>query len=186
MQNQARTISATEFKKLTQADTRPTVIDVRTAAEMETLFLEGSAHFPLQELNCTNVKTFLADQGHDPEHPIYLLCGSDKRATIAAQQLKDDLDCPLVVIEGGIGALNAAGVSIQQGSGNRISLERQIRIASGGLVIIGVLLGFLLTPWFFTLSAFVGAGLALAGITDSCAMAMLLAHMPWNQSRSGN
>ena len=33
----------------------------------------------------------------------------------------------------------------------------------------------------FGLSAFVGAGLVFAGLTDTCGMGMLLARMPWNQ-----
>jgi hypothetical protein len=34
---------------------------------------------------------------------------------------------------------------------------------------------------FYALSAFVGAGLFFAGVTDTCGMGMLLARMPWNQ-----
>jgi hypothetical protein len=33
------------------------------------------------------------------------------------------------------------------------------------------------------LSAFVGAGLVFAGVTDTCGMGMLLARMPWNNRR---
>jgi hypothetical protein len=33
------------------------------------------------------------------------------------------------------------------------------------------------------LSAFVGAGLIVAGITGFCGMANLLLHMPWNRPR---
>ena len=181
MKHSAKTISAAEFKRIIQTETTPQIIDVRTAAEVENLSLEGSAHFPLQELNCAEVKTYLAEQGQNPEHPVYLLCASGQRATRAAEKLKSDLDCPLVIIEGGLNALNAAGLSIQQGPGNTISLERQVRIAAGSLVVIGVSLDVFLNPWFFILPAFVGAGLAFAGMTNSCAMAMLLAHMPWNK-----
>ncbi len=34
------------------------------------------------------------------------------------------------------------------------------------------------------LSAFVGAGLIFAGVTDTCGMAMMLSRMPWNQVRN--
>lgn len=182
MQHPVKTISATEFKKVIQAESKPPIIDVRTAAEVESQSLEGSAHFPLQDINCTEIKTYLREQGHDPEQPIYMLCASGQRATRAAEQLKDDLECPLVIIEGGIGALSAAGISVQQGSGKTISLERQVRIAVGSLVALSVVLGSLLNPWFYALAGLVGAGLAVAGITGSCAMAMLLARMPWNRA----
>jgi hypothetical protein len=47
--------------------------------------------------------------------------------------------------------------------------------------LVGALLGIILHPYYAGISAFVGAGLMFAGITDSCAMGMLIAKMPWNQ-----
>ena len=67
-----------------------------------------------------------------------------------------------------------------KGAGH-MSLERQVRIAAGTLVLIGVALGFV-HPAFFALAAFVGAGLTFAGITDRCGMALILAKMPWNKA----
>ena len=64
-----------------------------------------------------------------------------------------------------------------------ISLERQVRIAAGFLVLVGAALALVVHPYFVGLSAFVGAGLMFAGITDSCGMGMLLAKMPWNRIR---
>jgi hypothetical protein len=43
-------------------------------------------------------------------------------------------------------------------------------------------LGFLVAPAFFGVSAFVGAGLTMAGATGWCGMARLLRIMPWNRS----
>jgi hypothetical protein len=85
-----------------------------------------------------------------------------------------------VVIEGGLNNLKEHGLNTEKGAGKIISLERQVRIAAGLLVLIGVLLGTWYNPWFYGLSGFVGAGLAFAGITDTCAMGMALARMPWN------
>ncbi|MFT5465746.1 MAG: hypothetical protein ACI8UO_000841 [Verrucomicrobiales bacterium] len=64
-----------------------------------------------------------------------------------------------------------------------MSLERQVRVAAGLMVFIGTLLA-LLNPWFLIIPGFVGAGLAFAGITDSCAMGMLIAKAPWNRRGS--
>jgi rhodanese-related sulfurtransferase len=61
-----------------------------------------------------------------------------------------------------------------------ISLERQVRIAAGLLVLIGLLFAHFVNHWFIGLSAFVGAGLVFAGITDFCGMGLLLAKLPWN------
>jgi len=180
MTTSINTISASDFKALLNSNTRPAIVDVRTVAEVDTQFLEGCAHFPLQTLNCQEIKSHLQQQGHNPQQPLYLLCASGQRATRAAEQLQADLDCPLVVVEGGIGALNSAGVTIQQGDGTVMSLERQVRIAAGSLVVIGVALGTLVNPGFYGLAAFVGAGLVFAGVTDTCGMGMMLARMPWN------
>ena len=62
-----------------------------------------------------------------------------------------------------------------------MSVERQVRIAAGSLVLIGAVLGYFYDPRFIGLSAFVGSGLVFAGITDTCGMGMILAKMPWNQ-----
>ena len=58
---------------------------------------------------------------------------------------------------------------------------RQVQIAAGSLVLLGVLLGFLWRPEFYALSGFIGAGLLFAGITGWCGMAKLLVVMPWNR-----
>lgn len=58
---------------------------------------------------------------------------------------------------------------------------RQVQLIAGGLVLLGVVLGFLVHPGFFALSGFVGAGLMMAGATGWCGMAVLLRTMPWNR-----
>lgn len=61
-----------------------------------------------------------------------------------------------------------------------MSLERQVRIAAGSLVLTGAVLALIFNPAWIALSGFVGAGLIFAGITDTCGMGMLIARMPWN------
>ena len=41
-------------------------------------------------------------------------------------------------------------------------------------------------PAFIWLSGFVGAGLMFAGITDTCAMGIMIAKLPWNQRGSAS
>lgn len=175
------TISASEFKQQKQSpESKLQVIDLRTHAEVESEFLPDCAHFPLQTLNSEELRDYLEKQGHDSSQPLYLLCASGQRAAKAAEQLQGDLDNPLVIVEGGMNALKQQGIDIAKGAGNVISLERQVRIAAGSLVVIGVILGTAVNPGFYGLSAFVGAGLVFAGVTDSCGMGMVLARMPWN------
>jgi hypothetical protein len=65
------------------------------------------------------------------------------------------------------------------------SLERQVRFTAGLLVLAGVALGIIVHPYLFAISAFVGAGLAFSAATDTCAMGMALARMPWNRGPVG-
>ena len=85
-----------------------------------------------------------------------------------------------VIIAGGTKAWIDAGLPVTRSEVQVISLERQVRIAAGSLVLVGAVLGWLVHPGFFGLSAFVGAGLVFAGITDFCGMGLLLARLPWN------
>ncbi|MCA9056758.1 MAG: DUF2892 domain-containing protein, partial [Planctomycetaceae bacterium] len=90
----------------------------------------------------------------------------------------------VVNVEGGTQAWEAAGLPVVRGK-KAMSLERQVRIAAGAIVLTGVLPS-LYNEHFIWLSGFVGAGLMFAGITDTCAMGMLIAKMPWNQCETGS
>ncbi len=155
------------------------VLDVRTAAEVKALNLPGSLHIPLHELTPERLQNEIAQSGKNGRS-VYLLCQGGKRAQMAAEQLQGKIDAELIVIDGGINAVKAANIPLNEGKG-AMSLERQVRIAAGTLVLTGVILGFQISTNFFLLSGFVGAGLMFAGITDTCMMGMLLARMPWNR-----
>jgi hypothetical protein len=62
-----------------------------------------------------------------------------------------------------------------------MEINRQVQITAGLLILTGVVLGFLVSPVWFGLSGFVGAGLTFAGLSGTCAMARVLMAMPWNQ-----
>jgi rhodanese-related sulfurtransferase len=90
----------------------------------------------------------------------------------------------VLVLEGGVGAWESAGLPLVRGK-ETVSLERQVRIAAGSLVLLGVVLGTYVAPAWFILSAFIGAGLVYSGVTDTCGMALVLAKMPWNTRGAG-
>lgn len=154
------------------------LIDVRTPAEHSAAHMAGSELHPLQELNPAAVA------GRSSGATICLICRSGRRALEAAGKLSAAGCGSLMVLEGGLEAWEAAGLPVVKGRG-AISLERQVRIAAGLLVALGTVLGAYVHPAWLVLPAFVGAGLAFAGITDSCGMAMLLARAPWNQRSRG-
>jgi rhodanese-related sulfurtransferase len=148
------------------------ILDVRTPAEFEEIHIEGSELMPLDRLNAERLKTDGIER--------VIVCRSGGRASKAQQQLQSS-GCKLFeILEGGIGAWDQAGYPVVRGK-SAISLERQVRISAGILVLSGVVLGSWLNPAFYGISAFVGAGLIFAGITEWCGMGLLLARAPWNQ-----
>jgi hypothetical protein len=91
----------------------------------------------------------------------------------------------VVHLHGGIATWKNAGYAVEKNQNVPISLFRQVQIVAGSLVVLGTVLGVLVSPNFLLLSGFVGAGLVFAGVTSTCAMGLLLAKLPYNQ-RSGN
>ena len=169
------TISAAEAARLVAAGGASSVIDVRTGAEFESEHIPGSRLIPLDQLEAR------ADQVRAAAAPRLLLCRSGGRATMAQKTLEKLHVAGLSVVSGGIVAYAAAGGLTVKGRVH-ISLERQVRIAAGSLVLTGVLLGTFVHPAFLILSGFVSCGLIFAGITDWCGMGILLGKMPWNQA----
>ena len=111
---------------------------------------------------------------------LHLICQSGGRSAMACQKLETAGYEAVVNLEGGTSAWQAAGFPVVEGK-KAMSLERQVRIAAGSLIVIGAAIGYFVHPGGFGLSAFVGAGLVFAGLTDTCAMGMMIAKMPWNQ-----
>lgn len=179
-------ISATEFLETFNNNNNLTIVDVRSHAEIETEHLKPCHPLPLQDLDQNSFDALLqkVEQNSQACDQVYLMCQSGKRAEMAVEKLNDNTTCQLIIIEGGMNAVKSAGANIHKGTRNVISLERQVRIAAGVLVMTGVALGYLVNPTFFYLSGFVGAGLTFAGITDTCGMAMVLARLPWNKASS--
>ena len=181
MSAQVKTISASQFQQLYRdASDKLCIVDLRTLSEVETEYIEGCLHFPVQTLNSAMLHSYLEQEGLSTEQLIYLLCAGGARASIAAEKLKEDIKAELIIISGGLNALIASGLIPSKGPSNSLSLERQVRITAGSLVVIGILAGQFISPLFYMLSGFVGGGLVFAGVTDTCGMGMLLARMPWN------
>ncbi len=154
------------------------IIDVRTPIEYREVHIRGAKLIPLDELDPRQIRSNATGA------PLYLVCKSGGRAAKACEKFAAAGFDNLFSIEGGTTAWEAAGLPVVH-SQSCISLERQVRIAAGTLVLIGIALGALVHPAFYALAALVGAGLVFAGVTDFCGMAMLLAKMPWNKRQKG-
>jgi rhodanese-related sulfurtransferase len=151
------------------------LLDVRTPGEYEAVHIRGAYNVPLDTLG---------EHGDDirahVETPVVLVCQSGSRARRAEEALARAGMPNLHVLKGGVNGWVAAGRPVQRGA-ERLSLERQVRIAAGALAATGGILAVAVNPLFGLLAAFVGSGLVFAGVTDTCGMAMLLSRLPYNR-----
>jgi rhodanese-related sulfurtransferase len=150
------------------------LIDVRSAAEFATVHLPGAVNVPMEQ-----VETRKADIGSGP---IVLICEAGTRARIVAGWLADNQ--PVAVLAGGTAAWRKSGFPVVTCAPCRWTLERQVRLAAGMIVLLATVLAVLINPGWVYLATFIGAGLTFAGATNICGMAVVLARMPWNRQRS--
>lgn len=173
-----KTISPVELQSLLVSQPKLPLLDVRTPVEFVEVHVAQARNIPLDEINPKD----LAGSGQiRKDQPVYFLCRSGQRATRAAEKFAKEGFVEPIVIEGGTLAWIEANLPVVREKSKVISLERQVRIVAGALVFTGVTLGWFVHSGFFGLSAFVGAGLVFAGITDFCGMGLLLAKAPWNK-----
>lgn len=171
------TIAASELSARLNSGATCDLVDVRTPVEYRGVHAQGALLVPLDQLDPQAVLNSRPQERRD--QPIYLICKSGQRAARAAQKFKDAGIDNVCVVEGGTEAWTAAGCPVVRGQAG-MSLERQVRIAAGSIVLIGVILTLTVNIYFALLSGFVGAGLVFAGLTDFCGMGLLLAKAPWN------
>lgn len=150
------------------------LIDVREPGEFAAEHIPGAKLMSLSSFNPTIIR-------QDTDKKIVLQCQSGRRSARAAQKMFDLGFREVFHLQGGLPTWKAAGYPTNVNRNAPISMFRQVQIVAGSLVLLGTILGAFVSPWFLMLSGFVGAGLVFAGITDTCAMAMLLAKLPYNQ-----
>ena len=171
-----KTIRPQELADMRRAGRSINLIDVRTPVEYREVHVEFARNVPLDRLDAEQLARQRNGAGSEP---LYVICRSGNRAQQACEKLAA-AGVEVLNVEGGTAAWDAAGLPVVRGK-KAISLERQVRIAAGLLVLTGSVLGFFVHPYWIGLAAFVGAGLVFAGVTDTCGMGLMLARMPWNQ-----
>lgn len=166
--------------------TVPLVVDVRSAGEFAGSRVPGSVNLPVDDLARgvalppALVDASTAGGAGGPAREVVLVCRSGRRAERAQGLLEAAGTGPVRVLTGGLQAYEAAGGAVERGTGPW-AMERQVRLAAGGLVLAGVLASAVVprATWF---SAAIGGGLVVAAVTDTCAMGAALARLPWNRA----
>jgi rhodanese-related sulfurtransferase len=170
------TISPQALAQLHRSGQGIDLIDVRTPAEFQQVHVEFARNIPLSDLDPAQV---VRTRNGSANEPLYVICQAGGRGQQACDRFAKAGFPNVINIEGGTAACETAGLPLVRGK-KVMSLERQVRITAGSLVLVGVALGSLVHPYLYGLSAFIGAGLVFAGVTDTCGMGMMLAKMPWN------
>ncbi len=147
-------------------------VDVRTDVEFKEEHIKGFENIPLDKVEK------YADQFCKYEK-VYVTCKSGGRSMKAIEKL-GEIDTELVNVDGGLLQWKAEGLPLESGGGG-LPIIRQVLIAAGCLVLIGVALALFWNWYAIWLSAFVGVGLVFAGVTGWCGMAKILGVMPWNK-----
>jgi rhodanese-related sulfurtransferase len=151
------------------------LVDIREADEHARENIPGAKLLPLSEIKPGHAA------GFDGAKAVIFHCLSGARTRANAERLKTLTSCEAYLVEGGLSAWRQAGFPIRVDRKQPLPIMRQVQIGAGALALTGVVLGYLVSPWLFLISAFVGAGLLQAGVTGWCGMAQLLQAMPWNR-----
>lgn len=170
------TISPKQLHDIVEAGQDVELIDVRTPMEFRVVHASFARNVPLDQLDAAKI----AAGRNGASQPLYFICQSGGRGKQACEKILAAGYTNVVNVEGGTQAWDQAALPVVRDE-KAISLERQVRMAAGSLVVFGSLVSYFAHPYWIALPAFVGAGLLFSGITDTCGMGMMLARMPWNR-----
>jgi rhodanese-related sulfurtransferase len=170
-----RRVDPTTLERLLSEDADIRVLDVRTPAEFGSVHIPGAYNVPLDTL-----AEHAAELERHVTEPVMLVCRSGTRASQACDKLATTGMANLHILDGGMQSWDDGRRPVRRGR-QRWDLERQVRLVAGSLVVAGIA-GSLFVPKVKYLSGFVGAGLAIAALTNTCAMGMALSKLPYNRS----
>jgi rhodanese-related sulfurtransferase len=156
------------------------LVDVREPREYAREHIPGAVSIPL---SCFDAEALRSRFGIRGAPAVIFHCLSGQRTARSAAQL-GGCGAESYILQGGLNGWKEAGLGTVTDRTKPIELPRQAQIAAGSLVLVGLTLSLILSPWLLVVPAFVGSGLLFAGISGWCGMGKLLARMPWNQASS--
>ena len=153
------------------------IIDVREFPEFVAGHIPSARLVPLSELEARQKEL-------DRNAPVVCVCRSGKRSAQAAQKLIALGFGEVSQLEGGVLAWKQCGLPLTSKARIPWSLERQVRLALGLFVLIGLSLS-LRWPAAIIISWIMGVGMVCTALVDWCGTALLLAKAPWNKQPGG-
>ena len=131
------------------------LIDVRQPGEFASGHIDGSELIPLRRLSH-------ACEAWDRKEPILLICLSGHRAEVAYRQLNARGFVDVAVLPGGIRKWRAAGKPLQQAPQTTADRIRKWGLRAA-IVVAGIALAYLVSPWFLVIPAIAAARWTTAG-----------------------
>lgn len=174
-------ISATQLQARLNEAPPPVIVDVRPAGEYVAGHVPGAVSVPLDELTPARIGQVVGAPDAGITRPLHLTCQTGVRARQAAERLAAAGLNDLVLLQGGTAAWERAGLPLRR-LGRGISLERQVQITIGAVLILKVIFGFTVHEAFFAVGLLIGIGLIVTGTSRCCGLARLLARLPWNRT----
>jgi rhodanese-related sulfurtransferase len=168
------TIDAAALRRLRVDDPEVRLLDVRTSGEFQGAHIEGAYNVPLDQLG-----EHVGELAH-LHHPIVVVCQSGARASKAMERLAAAGKVNLRLLAGGMNAWQAAGREVMRPAAEKWSLERQVRLVAGSIVLASILVSVVVPSARYVAGA-VGAGLTFAALTNTCAMGAVLSKLPYNR-----
>lgn len=153
--------------------------DIRSSEEFSERHIPGAVMLPesaIDESLCMTAK--------GKEAVFY--CSSGVRTKMAAPQIEMTGLQGSRFLEGGLNAWSSEGLETAGADrGNSgVSLQRQVQITVGVVLLLLAIAAWSGIAWSPIAVAAVGLGLTVAGLTGTCAMARVLAIMPWNRGKA--
>src|ERR1051326_558312 len=138
MKSPAQSITVQELQRRRAAGEPLDLVDVRTPKEFTAAHVAGARNVPLGSREMGAV----AREHAAGSRPLVLICASGGRSRQCAESFVAAGVKHAVTVAGGTGAWAEAGLPLERGATNVISLERQVRIAAGVLVLAGCGAGY--------------------------------------------
>lgn len=170
-------IDPSELDAMLASPMPPRLLDVRTPGEFDTVHIAGAYNVPLDLL-----REHRDDIARHLDQDVVLVCRSGQRAAQAEEALRGVGLPNLHILDGGLAAWEAHGLAVNRGR-PCWDIERQVRLVAGSIVLSSVLAS-VVVPKIKWLAAGIGGGLTFAAVSDTCAMGMLLAKLPYNRGAS--
>lgn len=150
--------------------------DIRNSEEFNERHIPGAVMVPesgIDESLC------MTAQGKEA----IFYCTSGLRTELAASRIDETGIEAAKYLDGGINAWSNHGLPTVGDSKSKpqFSLQRQVQLTVGVVLLLLAFLTWADAIWASYAVAAVGLGLGMAGLTGTCAMARVLAVMPWNR-----